>query len=272
MSIIELSWLDVALSALPLAGLAVLFSLLRLRLTRTMVIGAVRTWLQLTAVGFVLKGVFLQARLEWTLLFALVMLGVGAYEVFRRQKHRLKGGETAVVAVLGLMAAGFTVTLYALLALVGVQPWWSPQYAIPLLGMILGNTMTGIALGMDTFTGSVWKQRALIENRLALGEPMHEALADCKRESVRTAMMPILNSLAVCGVVSLPGMMTGQILSGSDPAAAVRYQMMIMYMIATGAGLGSVLTVHLISRRLTDARDRLRLDRLIMTDEAGKRA
>jgi putative ABC transport system permease protein len=68
--------------------------------------------------------------------------------------------------------------------------------------------------------------------------------------------------MAVCGVVSLPGMMTGQILSGSDPAAAVRYQMIIMYMIATGAGLGSVLTVHVISKRLTDARDRLRLDRL----------
>lgn len=83
-------------------------------------------------------------------------------------------------------------------------------------------------------------------------------------------MMPILNTLAVCGVVSLPGMMTGQILSGSDPAAAVRYQMMIMYMIATGAGLGSVLTVHVISKRLTDARDRLRLDRLLTSDDSNR--
>lgn len=263
MNIIELSWLDVGLSAIPLVGLAVIFWLLKLRLTRTLVIGAFRTWLQLTLVGFILNGIFSQARLEWTILFALVMLGVGTYEVVRRQKHRFKGGETIVVAVIGLMTAGFIVTLYALLALVGVKPWWSPQYAIPLLGMILGNTMTGIALSMDTFTGSVWKQRAVIENRLALGESMHDALADCKRESIRTAMMPILNTLAVCGVVSLPGMMTGQILSGSDPSAAVRYQMMIMYMIAAGAGMGAVLTVHIISKRLTDARDRLRLDRLL---------
>jgi putative ABC transport system permease protein len=262
MNIIELSWLDVGLSALPLVGLAFVFWLLKLRMTQTMLIGALRTWLQLTLVGFILKGIFSQARLEWTILFALVMLGVGTYEVVRRQKHRFKGGGTIVVAVIGLMAAGFTVTLYALLTLVGVKPWWSPQYAIPLLGMILGNTMTGIALGMDTFTGTVWKQRAVIENRLALGESMYDALGDCKRESIRTAMMPILNSLAICGVVSLPGMMTGQILAGSDPAAAVRYQMMIMYMIATGAGIGSVLTVHIISKRLTDARDRLRLDRL----------
>lgn len=262
MNIIELSWLDVALSALPLGGLALVFWLLKLRLTRTIVVGGLRTWIQLTLVGFVLKGIFVQARLEWTILFALVMLGVGAYEVVRRQKHRFKGGQTVYVAVVGLMTAGFTVTLYALIALVGIKPWWSPQYAIPLLGMILGNTMTGIALGMDTFAGTVWKQRALIENRLALGEPMQDVLADAQRESIRTAMMPILNSLAVCGVVSLPGMMTGQILSGSDPSSAVRYQMMIMYMIAAGAGMGSVLTVHLIAKRLTDARDRLRLDRL----------
>jgi putative ABC transport system permease protein len=267
MNIIALSWLDVAVSALPLLGLALLFWVLKLRMTRTLVIGAFRTWLQLTLVGFVLKGIFDQARLEWTLLFALVMLGVGTYEVMRRQKHWFKGGQSVIFAVLGLMAAGFTVTLYALLVIVGVKPWWSPQYAIPLLGMILGNTMTGIALGMDTFTGAVWKQRAVIENRLALGEAMSDALADCKRESIRTAMMPILNSLAICGVVSLPGMMTGQILSGSDPSAAVRYQMMIMYMIAAGAGMGSVLTVHLIARRLTDARDRLRLDRLLAGDD-----
>jgi hypothetical protein len=72
--------------------------------------------------------------------------------------------------VLGLFTAGFTVTVFAVLALVGVRPWWSPQYAIPLLGMILGNTMTGIALGMDTLTQNAWKQRAVIENRLALGQ------------------------------------------------------------------------------------------------------
>lgn len=267
MNVIALSWLDVALSALPLGILALVFCFLKLRIGRPLIIGAFRTWLQLTAVGFILKGIFMQARLEWTILFAFVMLGVGTYEVVRRQKHRFTGGQSVLFAVIGLMAAGFTVTLYALLVIVGVKPWWSPQYAIPLLGMILGNTMTGIALGMDTFTGTVWKQRAVIENRLALGESMHEALADCKRESVRTAMMPILNTLAVCGIVSLPGMMTGQILSGSDPAAAVRYQMMIMYMIAAAAGIGTLLTVHIISKRLTDTRDRLRLDRLLSSEK-----
>lgn len=263
MGVIALSWLDILLAALPLAALAGVFAWQRLGLGRAMLIGAARTFVQLALVGFVLKGVFQNAHPVWTLCFSLVMLGMGTWEVSRRQHRRFAGGATVGLAVLGLFTAGFTVTVFALLALVGVSPWWSPQYAIPLLGMILGNTMTGIALGMDTLTQSAWKQRAVIENRLALGETAGESVAELKRESVRTAMTPIVNSLAVCGVVSLPGMMTGQILSGSDPLAAVRYQMMIMYLIASGAGFGSLLTIQLCADRLFDGRERLRLDRLL---------
>lgn len=262
MDVIALSWGDILLAAVPLAALAALFAWQRLGLSRTLMIGAVRTFVQLALVGAVLKGVFQNAHPLWTFCFSMVMLGAGTWEVARRQHRRFAAGWTVGLAVLGLFTAGFTVTVFAVLALVGVRPWWSPQYAIPLLGMILGNTMTGIALGMDTLTQNAWKQRAVIENRLALGQTATEAVADLRRESVRTAMTPIINSLAVCGVVSLPGMMTGQILSGSDPLAAVRYQMMIMYLIATGAGFGSLLTVQLCVRRLFDSRERLRLDRL----------
>ena len=262
MGVIALSWVDILLAALPLAALAAVFAWQRLELSRTMLIGAVRTFVQLALVGFVLKGVFQNAHPVWTVGFSLVMLAAGTWEVSRRQHRRFAAGWTVGFAVLGMFTAGFTVTVFALLALVGVSPWWSPQYAIPLLGMILGNTMTGIALGMDTLTQSAWKQRAVIENRLALGQTAAEAVTELRRESVRTAMTPIINSLAVCGVVSLPGMMTGQILSGSDPLAAVRYQMMIMYLIATGAGFGSLLTIQLCVRRLFDGRERLRLDRL----------
>jgi putative ABC transport system permease protein len=262
MSVIALSWLDILLSALPLAALAAVFAWHRLQLSRTLLIGALRTFVQLALVGFVLKGIFQNAHPVWTVGFSLVMLGTGTWEITRRQHRQLTAGWTVGLAVLGLFTAGFTVTVFALLALVGVKPWWSPQYAIPLLGMILGNTMTGIALGMDTLTLGAWRQRAVIENRLALGQTAGEAVAELKRDSMRTAMTPIINSLAVCGVVSLPGMMTGQILSGSDPLAAVRYQMMIMYLIAGGAGFGSLLTIHLAARRLFDGRERLRLDRL----------
>jgi len=262
MNVIALSWTDILLAVLPLAALALVFARQRLGMSRTIAIGAARTFVQLALVGFVLKGVFQNAHPVWTVCFSMVMLATGSWEVSRRQHRRFAAGWTIGLAVLGLFTAGFTVTVYALVALVGVEPWWTPQYAIPLLGMILGNTMTGIALGMDTLTQNAWKQRAVIENRLALGEPASAAIAELKRDSVRTAMTPIINALAVCGVVSLPGMMTGQILSGSDPLAAVRYQMMIMYLIGAGAGFGSLLTIQLCANRLFDGRERLRLDRL----------
>lgn len=260
---IELGWTQVGLSALPLLGIALLFRLLRLDLDQTLLIGAVRTWLQLTCVGFILKGIFTHARWEWTFLFACVMIATGVFEVVRRQKHRLRRGKSILLAVFGLSCAGVLTACYALVVLVGADPWWTPQYSIPLMGMILGNTMTGIALGMDTFLAGLVKNRALLETRLALGTPMALLMREQLRESMRTSMLPIINSLAICGIVSLPGMMTGQILAGNDPATAVRYQMMIMYMIATGAACGSLTTLIFLARTLTDARERLRLDRII---------
>lgn len=265
MGVIALSWTDILLAALPLTVMSAVFARQGLGLSRPMLIGALRTFVQLALVGFVLKAVFQNGHAIWTFCFSMVMLAMGTWEVSRRQHRRFSGVGTLALAGLGLFTAGFTVTVFALLALVGVQPWWTPQYAIPLLGMILGNTMTGIALGMDTLTQNAWKHRLVIENRLALGESSDEAMAELKRDSLRTAMTPIVNALSVCGVVSLPGMMTGQILSGSDPLAAVRYQMMIMYLIASGAGFGSLLTIQLCAKRLFDGRERLCVERLTET-------
>lgn len=268
MNVIELSWLSILLAALPVAVLAAVFAWQRQGdLGRSLLVGVVRAFVQLACVGAVLKGVFQNAHPVWTGCFSLVMLATGTWEVTRRQRRKLLGGWSVGLSVLGLFTAGFTVTVFALVALVSVRPWWSPQYAIPLLGMILGNTMTGLSLGMDTLTRNIWAHRAMIENRLALGQPVAEAVGDLRRESVRTAMMPIINVLMVCGIVSLPGMMTGQILSGNDPMSAVRYQMMIMYLIAAGAGFGSLLTIRLTVYRLFDHRERLCLNRMGSAEE-----
>ena len=100
------------------------------------------------------------------------------------------------------------------------------------------------------------------EARLALGCTRWQALHEIQRQALRTGMMPIVNAMAATGVVSLPGMMTGQILGGVDPTEAVKYQILIMFLIAGSTGLGVMLATFGAVRRLTDARDRLRLDRL----------
>ena len=122
--------------------------------------------------------------------------------------------------------------------------------------------MNGVSLSMDRLTSTVWAQRDVIEQRLMLGEDATTATSEIVQESVRGGLIPIVNAMAVAGLVSLPGMMTGQILSGVSPTEAVRYQILIWFLIAAGSGLGMLIAVKLTCRRLFDYRQRLRLDRL----------
>jgi putative ABC transport system permease protein len=146
--------------------------------------------------------------------------------------------------------------------ILGEQPWYAPQYAIPLLGMLLGNTMNGIAISMDRLTQAAWDQRQVIEARLMLGERWDRAIMQYRRQALRSGMIPIINAMAAAGVVSLPGMMTGQILAGAPPVEAVKYQVLIMFLISAGTGLGTLVAVNIGARNLFDRRQRLCLDRL----------
>jgi putative ABC transport system permease protein len=128
--------------------------------------------------------------------------------------------------------------------------------------MILGNTMTGISLGLDTLTTAAVRERASIEARIVLGAARFEALRPAMQEAMRRGLMPMINAMAAAGVVSLPGMMTGQILAGVPPGEAVRYQLLIMFLIAGATGLGLLMAVLGGAWRLTDHRHRLRPDRL----------
>ena len=161
-----------------------------------------------------------------------------------------------------MFVSAFSVTVLALVLLIQPIPWYLPQYAIPLLGMLLGNTMNGIALGLDRLTSTAWQQQRVIEARLMLGQTASTAISDIRRESMRVGLVPIVNAMAAAGVISLPGMMTGQILAGAEPIEAVKYQILIMFLISGGAGFGTLAAVYLAVGRLFDERQRLRLDRL----------
>ena len=131
-----------------------------------------------------------------------------------------------------------------------------------MLGMILGNTMTGVALGIDRLLTGATAERTAIEARLALGHSREEAFGGVIREAMRTGLIPTVNAMSAIGLVSIPGMMTGQILAGIEPMEAVKYQLLIMFLIAGGTGFGVLGAVLVGAWRLTDSRHRLRLDRL----------
>jgi putative ABC transport system permease protein len=270
MSFISLTPWDLALASVLVVLLALLSARMRLGLSRQILVAAARTTVQLVLVGFVLKAIFEHVHLGWMSVIAAVMLLAAGREVIARQKRPLRGGWGFGVGALSMFVSSFSVTLLALIVIIGGSPWYTPQYAIPLLGMLLGNTMTGIALGMGRLTESAWQQRAVIEQRLLLGQTRDEAILELRKDAVRTGMIPIINAMAAAGIVSLPGMMTGQILAGSPPVEAVKYQILIMFLIAGGTGLGVMAAIWLTSRRLFDERHRLRLDRLRGTDVVNR--
>ncbi|WP_299230884.1 iron export ABC transporter permease subunit FetB [uncultured Halomonas sp.] len=262
MDVIALGWWQLALAALLVVALAGCTAIARLGMGKSLIIAATRTIIQLALVGLVLEALFASARLHWVALMALAMLLIAGREVTARQQRRLLNGWTFGIGTVAMFLSSFTVTVLTLTLIIGPEPWYRPQYAIPLLGMMLGNTMTGVALALDRLTDTAWRQRAVIENRLMLGEPWQLAVGDIRREAMRSGLMPMINAMAAAGVVSLPGMMTGQILAGTSPALAVKYQILVMFTITLGTGFGTLAAVAAGSRRLFDDRQRLRLDRL----------
>jgi putative ABC transport system permease protein len=258
---------DLALAAVLVLAVAALSWRMQLGLGRQLLISATRTVLQLLLIGLVLKALFANADLWWVGGMALVMLLAAGREVMARQKRRFTGWWGFGLGTGAMLMSSFVVALLALTTIVGTQPWYNPQYAIPLLGMLLGNTMNGISLALDRLTHTAWQQRAVIEQRLMLGATRFEAIAHIRREAMRSGMMPIINGMAAAGIVSLPGMMTGQILAGSPPVEAVKYQILIMFLIAGGTGFGVSAALWLAARRLFDDRHRLRLDTLKGVEE-----
>jgi putative ABC transport system permease protein len=262
-NLIQLTAPDLMLAALLILALLGLTARMKLGISKQLAIAAVRTTVQLLLIGLVLKSIFSHAELHWVVLMSMVMLTVAAWEILSRQKRKLRTSWGFGISAFSMFISSFLITTIALVIIVRPDPWYTPQYTIPLLGMLLGNTMNGISLGMDRLVQTAWQQRSVIEQRLMLGQTAIEAIRDIRTDSMRAGMIPIINSMATAGIVSLPGMMTGQILAGSPPVEAVKYQILIMFLVTAGTGFGVITVLHLISHRMFDTRERLRFDKLL---------
>lgn len=263
MSYVVLSYWDLVGAAALLLINGLLSLSFGLKIERTLLFAAARMCVQLMAIGFVLKFLFAQTSPLWTVALGLIMTLFAGREVVARQTNPLKGAWSYGLGTTTLLFVGAIATVFGVGVLIGPEPWYEARYVVPILGMMLGNTLTGIGLGLETLTSTAKRERASIEARIALGAPRREALGPVARQALKTGMMPIINAMSATGIVSLPGMMTGQILAGVDPVEATKYQLLIMFLIAGATALGVLIAVILGAWRLTDDRHRLRLDRLV---------
>lgn len=232
-------------------GFVVFVGLLSLKLslgiTRDLAIATVRTYVQLIALGFVLRWVF-GIDSPWLVvgLVALMVL-VAAQIILKRSPDAPPGIFTS--SALSMALTGFTVTFAVTGLVVQVQPWYEPRYVIPIAGMVLGNSMTGIALALERVFSDMDARTDEILALTALGATPWEAAYPSIRDSLRAGLIPTINAMAAVGIVFIPGMMAGQILAGADPVTATGYQIVVMLMVAAATALGSVTSLLLTYHR-----------------------
>jgi putative ABC transport system permease protein len=255
---IQLSYWQVAIAASLILVNGAISMALRLGLEWRLTVASVRTVVQLWLVGLVLGWIFAAGR-QWYIVVALMALMtlVAGIAAVGRIERRYRG--IWWDSVVSMFASSWLILAITVFGVVQVQyahdhpSWYNPQYTVPLMGMILGNTLSGISLGLDRLGEELASKRDQVDTLLALGATRWEAAQSAVRQAIRVGMVPTINTMMVVGLVSLPGMMNGQILSGVDPGDAVKYQIVIMFVLAAATGLGTMCAALLGYRRLFTA-------------------
>ncbi len=231
--------LEISLSSLAIAALPVVLLLLVLHRwsleTGKAAYAVARMLLQLLLIGFVLNFLFTTEQAWIIVLVLTLMLMIASWIAL--QPLQAKDSKVFLRALISITLGGIPVLILVTQAVIGIEPWYNPRYLIPLAGMIFAGAMNAVSLAAERWV-----------SELQLDHSMQQA----RGTALRAALIPLLNSLFAVGLVSLPGMMTGQILSGVDPLTAARYQIVVMCMLFSASGLAAACYLSLANRGRTD--------------------
>jgi putative ABC transport system permease protein len=248
---IVIGWLELALATFFIMVAGVVSLAMSLGLLRSLAIATLRTYLQLIALGFVLTWIFSTHSVWIVLGVFLFMMLMTAQILLKRVKHKPSSLYLSTFTAVFLSAVIVTFSVTGLI--VHVEPWYDPRYVLTIGGMVLGNSMNGIALSLERLFDDLSKRAAEVNQALAFGGTRWEASLPSIRTALTAGMTPILNSMSAVGLVSIPGMMTGQLLAGADPVEAAKYQIVVMLMISAASALGSMCSVYLVYKRAFDS-------------------
>ena len=261
MEYIALTYTDLLIALILILIPIVISFQSRLGIGKDILIGTVRTFIQLIIIGYILKYIFNLKKWYFVLLMIAIMAIVAGYNAIKRQKINIPGLFPMVTVSIFLGACIAMSTL--ILLILRVKPWYEPQYLIPISGMMLGNAMNAAALAVDRLVGETKSRRGEIEAALALGASPLKSINPLLRDAARAAMMPTINAMMIVGIVQLPGMMTGQIIGGVAPEQSVRYQIIIMYMLSTSVTIACITILYFFYRKLFTREEQLNFDLLL---------
>lgn len=223
----------------------------KLRLEKETIISVLRAVIQLVAVGYVLEYIFGLKNPVFTTLLILFMTFNAAYNAAKRGKTIRKGFIISFLAI----ASGTIVTL-TILVLSGTIKY-EPYQMIPVSGMIISNSMVALGLCYKQITSDFKNKQEEVETKLSLGADILPSSIEIIRDSIKTGMLPTIDSAKTLGIVSLPGMMTGLILAGASPMEAIKYQLMVMFMLLSTTSISSFIACYLSYRNFFNERKQL---------------
>ena len=245
------SWAAVAVSGLLVLVAVAIASWQRLGISREIVVAAVRALVQLVAIGAVLAWLFAHAGVAGALAWVLAMTLVAANESRRRGAGIPRAYRAALIGI--VVATASTLGVLVLGGVISTEP----QVLIPIGGMVVSGSMQASSLTLTSLRRSAIDNRPAVEAALSLGLPAPQAFAREMRTAVRTALVPTVDSTRVVGLISLPGTMTGLIIAGVDPLQAIRYQIIVMYMLLAAWAVSALVTARAAQGSLFDEAQRL---------------
>jgi putative ABC transport system permease protein len=254
------TWEGLAWACVPVLAVMAILAWRRLGQVGLMALAVVRMTAQLWLLGLALGWVFAARSAGLVGAVALAMLLAASHTVGVRHRRRswVLRAEAFAAMLLGLVI----VMAVALRLALQIEPWYEPRTVIPLLGMVLGNSVSGVSLAVDRLEGELRAERDRVELRLALGATSRQAALPALRAAVRAALTPILNSMMIAGIVAIPGMTTGQILAGADLGTAIRYQILIYLGISATVCISTLALLAIRLRHCFTPAHQLRVDRL----------
>ncbi|CAB9504071.1 binding protein PotA [Seminavis robusta] len=230
---VDISYSSLMLATAPLLAVAVVCAYLELTdMSQSIVVGALRSLLQLSLLGTILYPIFTwgQKHAIVVIAYSTMMIVLAAQEVSSRAQYAFPGQFQAIL--MSLLATISLVAAFTFKVVLHLQPWHTPRYVIPVVGMLLGNSINGITLSINAISRAFVEESAELELMLAFGATPFEALQRLLAEAILAGATPVLTMLRVTGIISIPGMMTGQLLGGTTTVQAARYQLLILYLIA----------------------------------------
>ncbi|MBH1940594.1 ABC transporter permease [Mobilitalea sibirica] len=254
--IVQLNIVQFSLIYLLLLIILYIMKRSKINQTKLLIVASLRMTVQLVLAGLILTYIFKNPHPIFVIIYLIAMIAFSIRRVLSKNKGINRNFKIALSFSLAI--SGLFVLSYFVMAVVQVNIF-NPQYTIPLAGMIIGNAMTGVTLGMKTFMESIKTQRNKIEALLNLGVTPKKILLPYVNNALETALLPTMNNMLGMGIISLPGMMTGQILSGTLPTTAIMYQIAIMIAICTSVCLTVFSSLHFGYMTLYNKRNQIML-------------